>query len=45
LRPWLFFEIEPEVNFPLDIDGKRRAVGAVTFIFEIQFASEKLDID
>lgn len=44
LRPWLFFEIEPEVTFPLDDYGKRHAVGAITFVIEVQFAGEKLDI-
>lgn len=39
LRPWLFFEIEPEVTFPLSDDGARQAVGAFYLMTEIQFAS------
>ena len=41
LRPWLFFELEPEVSFPLLEDGKRQAVGAIALMLEIQFSSEK----
>jgi hypothetical protein len=39
LRPWLFFEIEPEVTFPLPETGRRQAVGAIMVMMEIQFAS------
>lgn len=39
LRPWLFFEIEPEVTFPLSDIGKRETVGAITTVLEIQFTT------
>jgi hypothetical protein len=39
LRPWLFFEIEPEVLFPLSDSGKREAVGVLTTVLEIQFVT------
>jgi hypothetical protein len=45
LRPWLFFEIEPSVSFPRPLDeqgqteNQRSTVGAITFMMEIQFAS------
>lgn len=39
LRPWLFFEIEPEVTFPLSESGKRKAVGALTTVLEIHFVT------
>lgn len=39
LRPWLFFEIEPEVTFPLSDEGDRQAIGAIYIMTEIQFAS------
>lgn len=39
LRPWLFFEIEPEVLFPLLESGKRETVGALTTVLEIQFVT------
>ena len=39
LRSWLFFEIKPDVTFPLTEDGKRQAVGAITIMMEIQFAA------
>lgn len=39
LRPWLFFEVEPQVTFPLsEITEERQAVGAITVVMEIQFA-------
>lgn len=37
LRPWLFFEVEPEVVFPLRENGQRDAVGILTTVLEIQF--------
>lgn len=39
LRPWLFSEVETEVTFPLTEDDGRKAVGALSIIFEIQFSS------
>lgn len=39
LRPWLFFEIEPEVVFPLSESGNRDAVGVLTTVLEIQFVT------
>lgn len=39
LRPWLFFEIEPEVLFPWFEDGKRQTVGALTTVLEVQFTT------
>jgi hypothetical protein len=38
LRPWLFFEIEPEVTFPKTENG-RLAIGALTTVLEIQFVT------
>jgi hypothetical protein len=38
LRPWLFFEIEPEVLFPLAEDNEtRRTIGVFTTALECQF--------
>jgi hypothetical protein len=39
IRPWLFFEIEPEVTFPEPETGPSKAVGAIMVMMEIQFAS------
>lgn len=40
LRPWLFLEIDPAVTFPRDeITGERHAIGAITVMMEIQFAT------
>ncbi len=39
LRPWLFFEIEPEVNFFEPETGTWDAVGAIMLMMEIQFAA------
>ena len=39
-RPWLFFELEPEVTFPLDEFGRWQTVGAFTFVLEIQFLTD-----
>ena len=36
-RPWLFYELEPEVTWPKDDLGKRRSTYAVMAVFEIQF--------
>ncbi len=36
-RPWLFFEIEPEVTWPKKISGHRDPLFAVTFLIEVQF--------
>ncbi len=41
LRPWLYFELEPEVTFPLQDDDSRKAVGAVSMMLEVQFVGEK----
>ncbi|MBU0481788.1 MAG: hypothetical protein KKG47_11885 [Proteobacteria bacterium] len=38
-RPWLFFELEPGVNFPLVAEQGREAVGYLSVVFEIQFLS------
>ncbi len=39
-RPWFFFEVEPEVSWPLSEEGHHRdAVSAITFVMEIQFAN------
>jgi len=37
LRPWLFFEVEPEVVFPRSPVGKLEAIGSLTTVLEIQF--------
>jgi hypothetical protein len=37
LRPWLFFEIVPEVDFPQDESGARDTVGVLTTVLEVQF--------
>lgn len=39
LRPWLFFEVEPEVIFPLTEGGDRDAIGILTTVVEIQFVT------
>lgn len=39
LRPWLFFELEPEVLFPLMDNGKRETVGVMTTVLEVQFVT------
>lgn len=36
-RPWLFFEIEPEISWPRDEHHNTTSVSAVTFVLEIQF--------
>jgi hypothetical protein len=36
-RPWLFFEIEPEVTWPKKVDGHRDPLFATTFLIEFQF--------
>lgn len=36
-RPWLFFEIEPEVTWPKKAGGYRDPLFAITFLIEIQF--------
>ena len=36
-RPWFFWELEPEVNWPRDDRGARKPVRAVTFRVEILF--------
>ena len=43
LRPWLYFEIEPELLLPLEEDGKtRQALGVLNLALECQFfTSEK----
>ncbi|MCK4838367.1 MAG: hypothetical protein KAS94_06155, partial [Desulfobulbaceae bacterium] len=38
-RPWLFFEIEPEVTFLTPETGSRNTVGAIMVMMEIQFAA------
>jgi len=40
LRPWLFFEVEPEVTFPLELDDTHSTVGAITFYLEVQFLAK-----
>jgi hypothetical protein len=38
LRPWLFFEIEPELQLPLEEDNEtRQALGILTLALECQF--------
>lgn len=39
LRPWLFFEVEPEAVFPLTEDDGHDAVGILTTVIEIQFVT------
>ncbi len=44
LRPWLFFEIEPELLLPLEEDQKtRQAVGVFTMALECQFFTSRHD--
>jgi hypothetical protein len=45
LRPWLFFEIEPELLFPLTEGGKRQAIWVMTLALEYQFFSTVEDSD
>ena len=41
-RPWLFYEIQPERAWPLDLDtGKRGADWRLTFTLEIQFENQR----
>jgi len=41
-RPWLFYEIQPERAWPLDLEtGKRGADWRLTFTLEIQFENER----
>ena len=41
-RPWLFYEIQPERAWPLDLDtGRRGADWRLTFTLEIQFENER----
>lgn len=37
LRPWLFFEIEPELDFLQSENGERDTVGVLTTVLEVQF--------
>ncbi len=37
-RPWLFAEVGTEVTFPLTEDEGRKAIGALSITFEIQFS-------
>jgi hypothetical protein len=39
-RRWVYGEIEPEVRWPLDVEGDRRATPAVMFRIELQFEDE-----
>lgn len=39
LRPWLFFEIEPEVYFQLNETDHHDTVGVLTTVLEIQFVT------
>ena len=42
LRPWLFFEIQPEHAWPLDLDtGQRRRDWRLTATLEVQFENER----
>jgi hypothetical protein len=38
-QAWVFAEVEPEVSWPLRVDGTRPRVLAVTFRLEVQFAT------
>lgn len=37
-RPWLFFEIEPEISWPRNEYHDTTSIRAVTFVLEIQFS-------
>ncbi len=39
LRRWLFLEIEPELYWPRDEEGRYRRYRAITFLLEMQFYS------
>ena len=39
LRRWLFLEIEPELYWPRDEEGRYRRYRAITFLLEMQFFS------
>jgi hypothetical protein len=43
-RRWVYGEIEPEVRWPLDADGDRRATPAVMFRVELQFEDDPPDL-
>ncbi len=38
-RPWLFYEVEPEVRWPREEDGSRDAVPAITLRLELDFGA------
>ncbi|UCF31816.1 MAG: hypothetical protein JSV26_05270 [bacterium] len=38
-RIWLFYELEPEVRWPRDVDGSFKPVWALAFRIEVQFNS------
>lgn len=41
-RPWLFYEIQPEHAWPLDLEtGRRRADWRLSFTLEIQFENQR----
>lgn len=41
LRPWLFFEVAPEVIFPVAEDDGHRVIGAITLFLEVQFLDKE----
>lgn len=44
MRPWLFFEVQPEVLFPLEDDNvTRQAIGVLTLTLECQFYTNETD--
>jgi hypothetical protein len=46
LRPWLFYELQPERGWPLDpVDGKRRGDWRFTTTLEIQFESPSVQAE
>jgi hypothetical protein len=41
-RDWLFFELEPDINWPRQQDGSRQAVWGGTFRLEVVFQGKEL---
>jgi hypothetical protein len=41
-RDWLYFEVEPDINWPRQEDGSRKAVWGGTFRLEVNFQGKEL---
>lgn len=45
LRSWLFYELEPEISWPKDVDGSYPATLAITFRLEVVFKGAAMRSD